>query len=91
MSKIETQAEAIEAELAAERALALLMQAREELVDANAPKTLERVRLAISSAKGAVRNAHARVTRAYYAERRVQEQVEREYLLIDKSEPKGES
>jgi RNase P protein component len=85
MSKIETQEQAVYAEQAAERALAFLLQAREELVDAHAPKTLERVRLAISSAKGAVRNAHARVTRAYYAERRAEEQPDREYLLIDRS------
>jgi hypothetical protein len=91
MSKIETQEQAAYAEQAAERALAFLLQAREELVDAHAPKTLERVRLAISSARGAIRNAHARVTRAYFAERRLQEQFEREYILIDKSEPKGKS
>ena len=39
------------------QALAKLCEARDLLAQAQAPKTLERVRLAISSCKGAVRNA----------------------------------
>ena len=39
-----------------ERALALLCQARDLLRRAQAPRTLARTRLAISSAKGALRN-----------------------------------
>jgi hypothetical protein len=69
------------------RALQLLVQARNELANACAPKTLDRVRLAVSSCKGAVRNAHARVVREYYDARRIEDQREREYLVIDTSEP----
>lgn len=48
----------------AQAALGYLLLARDELTNACAPKTLARVQSAISSAKGAVRNAGYRVTRA---------------------------
>lgn len=64
-----------QAELSAFKALLLLREARKELRNACAPKTLARVDLAISSAKGAVRNAGYRVTRAYYAERRAKGEI----------------
>lgn len=64
-----------QAELSAKIALAHLQKAREELKNACAPKTLARVQLAISSAKGAIRNAGYRVTRAYYAERKAKGEI----------------
>lgn len=67
-SKIElTYGQAAQAERAARLALIHLTRARDELKYAGAPKTLARVQLAISSAKGAVRNAGYRVTRAHCA------------------------
>lgn len=44
-------------------ALAMLVEACKLLAEAGTPKTLERVRAAISSAKGAVRNARGRELR----------------------------
>jgi hypothetical protein len=67
---IRTQEGAANAEQAARRALALLQEARDELKKAQAPLTLARVQSAISSAKGAVRNAGYRVHRSFTAERR---------------------
>lgn len=64
-----------QAEQSAVKALALLRQAREELRNACAPKTLARVDLAISSAKGAVRNAGYRVNAAYYDEKRAKGEI----------------
>lgn len=49
-----------------------LKQARDLLIAADAPKTLARVRLALSSAKGAERNAGYRETRAYVEARRLE-------------------
>jgi hypothetical protein len=46
------------------RALWHLARAREALAMAGAPRSLERVRLAISSTKGAIRNAHNKPLRA---------------------------
>lgn len=45
-------------------ALAMLIEARKLLAEAGTPRTLERVRAAISSAKGAVRNARGREIRS---------------------------
>ena len=50
-------------------ALLCLMRAREALKRAHAPRTAERVRLAISSAKGARRNADMRCARFELAAR----------------------
>ncbi len=47
----------------ARRCVRLLRQALGEAKDAGAPYTVERIRLALSSAYGAVRNAGYRVTR----------------------------
>lgn len=47
-----------------EIALEILAAARDLLAIAGAPRTLKRVRAAISSAKGAVRNARGREMRA---------------------------
>lgn len=47
-------------------ALRHLQQALELLKEASAPRTAARVRLAISSAKGAIRNAEARAFRSCY-------------------------
>lgn len=47
-------------ELRVDQALQLLVQARELLTGANCPKTVVRVNLAISSAKGARRNVDYR-------------------------------
>jgi hypothetical protein len=59
-----TTSEALEQQDAADRALWHLQQARDLLTIAKAPKTLARTRLAISSARGAVRNTDYRVARA---------------------------
>jgi hypothetical protein len=70
---------------ATERALEHLQKARDELAYACAPKTLERVRAAISSAKGAVRNADYRISREYFEARRAEEDCDRELLVVDRS------
>lgn len=50
-----------------EGAMRNLQLARDALARAQAPKTLARVRLAISSAKGAARNADMRTVRERHA------------------------
>lgn len=57
---------AAQAEQCVTEGLAHLMKARDLFANALAPKTLARVNAAISSAKGAVRNAGYRVTRAQH-------------------------
>ncbi len=64
----ETPAEASQAESAAVYALQHLQTALAMAKEAGAPKLSARIRLAISSAKGAVRNAGYRVTRARASE-----------------------
>jgi hypothetical protein len=54
------QQEALRAEIQTRRAYFLLLDARDALVEARNVKTLARVRLAISSIKGALRNASHR-------------------------------
>jgi len=49
---------------AVDAAVLHLRAARDLLRCANAPKSLQRVRLALSSAEGAVRNASCRVSKA---------------------------
>lgn len=71
-----TQWHAEQAEQCVVEALDHLRKARDLLSNAKAPKTLARVNAAISSAKGAVRNAGYRVTRAFYTERRNAGEIE---------------
>lgn len=51
-------------ETQARRCVSMLQQALGHAREAGAPYTVERIRLALSSARGAVRNAGYRVTRA---------------------------
>ncbi len=60
----QTAAEATAAICTVERAVEHLRAARDLLREAKAPKALQRVRSALSSAEGAVRNAGYRVSRA---------------------------
>lgn len=62
-------------------ALAHLVDARNLLREAGCPKTLERVRAAISSCKGAGRNVGYREMRAYYAARETEERADRECIV----------
>jgi hypothetical protein len=77
------------AEAAVKDALQALCTARDHLAYAGADKTLQRTRLAISSCKGALRNARARAFREYAEARRIMEECDREYLVIDKREVKS--
>lgn len=56
------------------RARDLLREARKLLKEANCPKTVERVRLALSSIEGAVRNVESR---RFNEGRRVRKQIHR--------------
>lgn len=53
----------------ARHALRMLQSARDCLIQADCPKTVERVRLAITSAGGAVRHCERRFNKLYEKER----------------------
>lgn len=53
-------------------AVAKLRSALDDLKQADCPKTIAKVRLAISSAKGAQRNMGYRETRHYYEQRKLE-------------------
>ncbi len=61
--KQETQRRALDRREAVDRTIVALVTARDAAKEAGAPRTLARIRLALSSAKGARRNAENRAYR----------------------------